>query len=214
MNLGACRKLRLAPVVGVWFRTVELRFLEVSLNTSHTKETPSRFSGGPEASRPFEVLYLCENTLVSHFEVGALLGSHWDPASILSRPGTAWADINVSVRLQFVADLTEPSQQQLLGVTVQEMTGDWQGYQLRSPRAPVPLPLGLAPTQQLGEALFRIPQLEGFFSVSAKVPDHRNLNVFPEKLQPGSQLVFEYADRGIRLEVNPPRPRARKTSDR
>jgi hypothetical protein len=54
----------------------------------------------------------------------------------------------------------------------------------------VPEPAGTAPTQDLGEALFSIPGLEGFRVVSAPVPYQMNLVVFPRKLQKGSMLVY------------------------
>jgi hypothetical protein len=209
MNVSACRRLSLAPVTGIWYRTVELRYLETALSSSHTSDNPTRFCGGTGADFPFEILYLCENTLVAQFEVGALLGSPWELGGVVTRPGRSWADVSVSVRLQFVADLTLPPEQTLLETTVQELTGDWQGYHRRKPDSPVREPVGRAPTQDLGEALYNVPQLEGFLSVSAKVPSHRNLNVFPEKLQKGSQLIFEYPERGLRVEVSPAAHRRR-----
>lgn len=211
MNLSGCPRLSLTPLTGVWYRTVELRYLEDSLDTAHTADQPSRFSGGPLAVAPFQILYLCENTFVAHFEAGVILGSPWEPTGLVTRPGRAWADVNVRVCLQYVADLTQVSQQALIRTTVQELTGDWEGYQRRKVDSPVSQPGGKAPTQELGEALHGVPQLEGFLSVSSKVPSHRNLNVFPEKLQKGSSLVFEYTDRGILLEINPPTKRRRSS---
>lgn len=211
MNLDRCSRLTLSPIGGVWFRTVELQHLERSLSAAHTTEQPSRFSAGPDAAQPFEILYLCENTLVAHCEVGALLGNPWDPGGAVSRPGLPWVDINVTVRLQFVADLTRVSEQRRIRTHVQELTGDWRGFALRSGRTTVSEPVGLAPTQRLGAALFAVPRLEAFLSVSGRVPYHRNLNVFPDKLQPGSQLLFEYPARDIRVEIKPP---ARRTATR
>lgn len=146
---------------------------------------------------------------MAHLEAGVLLGDPWDPAGLLSRPGRPWVDVNVSVRLQFVADLTRVSEQRLLETTVQELTGDWRGYHQRRGDASVPEPVGRAPTQLLGEALHDVPLLEGFLSVSARVPDRRNLNVFPQKLQKGSRIIFEYAERDLRLEIKPRRKRQR-----
>lgn len=207
MKLDACKRLQVAPLSGVWFRTLELRYLETSLRTRHTKLRASRFSPGSKSNLPFEILYLCENTLVAHFEVGALLGLPWEAGEVLSRPGKTWIDLNVTVRLQRVADLTQVREQRRLRTTVQELTGDWQGYNLRRPGLPVPEPGGLAPTQELGEALHRVPGLEGFLSVSAKVPHHRNLIVFPRKLRKGSLVRFEAAERGICLTIRPRRRR-------
>jgi hypothetical protein len=97
----------------------------------------------------------------------------------------------VSVVLHQVADLTQVSQQNLLQTTAQELTGDWKGYQYRTaPTATIQAPTGTAPTQDLGEALFSIAGLEGFRTLSAKLPYHRNLVVFPEKMFKGSRLEF------------------------
>jgi hypothetical protein len=93
------------------------------------------------------------------------------------------------VTLSQVADLTDPAAQTQLQTTAQELTGDWDGYQVRGPATPVSLPAGQAPTQELGHALFQA-NVEGFRSISAKVPCNRTLMVFPQRLRPGSSLVF------------------------
>jgi hypothetical protein len=96
----------------------------------------------------------------------------------------------VQVSLQSVADLTLISEQKRLGTTAQELTGDWEGYRTRTPNSSVPQPTGTAPTQDLGEAMFSTPGVEGFRTVSAKVPDQMNLIVFPAKLLKGSRIVY------------------------
>ncbi len=108
----------------------------------------------------------------------------------------------MQVQLQHIADLTEERTQSLLGTTVQELTGDWKGYDKRGPRTTVRTPVGLAPTQRLGESLYSTPGLEGFLTVSAKVPTCPNLVVFPDKLQRGSLLVFRYEPQGIEAMID------------
>src|SRR5207249_9486304 len=108
----------------------------------------------------------------------------------------AWTIINVKVLLRRVADLTMLAGQNLLATTAQELTGDWRGYQLRSRRTSVSEPIGLAPTQELGAARYDIPELEGFRTVSSKVPYTMNLVVFPQKLQPGSRVEFSHPTLG------------------
>ena len=71
MNLGACRKLDLGPETGVWYRAVWLPHLRTPINTAHTKAFRSRFSPGPNANPPFEILYLSESLQVAQFEIGA-----------------------------------------------------------------------------------------------------------------------------------------------
>jgi hypothetical protein len=109
--------------------------------------------------------------------------------------------LNVDVQLQTGADLTQESQQQLLETTAQELTGDWRGYQQRSPATSVSQPLGVASTQSLGAALFAVPGLEGFRTLSAKLPYYSNMVIFPQKLQPGSHVVFSDPATGQRHEL-------------
>jgi hypothetical protein len=86
------------------------------------------------------------------------------------------------------------SQQNLIETTAQELTGDWRGYQQRAAaRSSIQEPVGTAPTQDLGEAVFGVPGIEGFRALSAKLAYHRNLVVFPAKLFKGSRLEFRDA---------------------
>lgn len=82
-----------------------------------------------------------------------------------------------------MVDLTDVANHALLETSVQELTGDWLGYQRRTPQATVPVPLGVAPTQDLGAALLAVGDVEAFLSVSAKAPDACNLVIFPERLE-------------------------------
>ena len=69
-----------------------------------------------------------------------------------------------------------------------QLTGDWHGYHLRGTGMPVLGPAGTAPSQILGAVLEAVPDLEGFVTISAKVPYQRILVVFPNKLMAGSSL--------------------------
>ncbi len=71
------------------------------------------------------------------------------------------------------------------------------------PDRSVSQPQGLAPTHQLGAALNGLPDLEGFQAVSAKVPYHRTLAVFPKKLQAGSRITFLHPATGKKLTIRP-----------
>jgi hypothetical protein len=122
--------------------------------------------------------------------VEALLGSI-QKGQVIANPAQAWLTVNVHIQLQRVADLADVTGQRQLGTTAQELTGDWEGYQLRTHSASVPRPVGAAPTQTLGEALFSIPDLEGFRVVSARIPTQMNLVVFPTKLLKGSRLAYQ-----------------------
>ena len=154
--------------------------------------TPSRYC---EGKGHFEVLYLAYDHLTALFEVQAMLGTPYGTHA--PSPHSPWTILNTNVTLQHVADITRVSQQHVLDTTAQELTGDWRGYQLRNKGTPVRQPAGSpAPTQELGEALFVTPHLEGFRTLSARVPTKMILVVFPEKLVPGSHIVFEYQDNG------------------
>ena len=199
MNLAACAGLPLQSLAGTWFRTVKLRYLNVSLSAAHTDVIYSRFSPGPAAATPFQLLYFGEDVVVTQFESSVLLGSpaHFVPAA----PGGAFVTLPFSVSLQAVADLTSAQGQRILGVSAQELTGDWTGYQMRGALTSVPQPVGTAPTQELGEALFQVPGLEGFVALSAKDPTKRTLVVLPQKLQAGSSISFSDPLAGVSFRI-------------
>jgi hypothetical protein len=203
MNLSACGSLATAAVTGIWFRALDPHFWPTALQTAHSRSNASRFNAGPLAGTPFEMLYLAEDPQVALFETGALLGSPSQIGGAFPNPRLTSAILNVRVQLQRVADLTVAVQQRLLETTAQELTGDWEGYQLRGPRTSVSEPVGIAPTQELGAALFQVPGLEGFRTLSARVPYCMTLVVFPQKLQPGSSVEFSHPTLGTHAIHSP-----------
>lgn len=203
MNLAACGALPRRPETGVWFRAIQPQFWTTSLATAQTAVIPSRFNAGATATPPFEILYLAENPMVALFEVQALFGSPTQPGGVIPHPRQAWITVNVTVQLQAVADLTEVTAHTLLETTAQELTGDWRGYQQRSPLTSVCEPVGTAPTQALGAALYAVPGLEGFRTLSAPLPYHSTLIVFPQKLQPGSVVAFHHPYTGQQYVIRP-----------
>ena len=203
MNLAACGVLPRRPETGVWFRAIQPQFWTTSLATAQTAVIPSRFNAGANATPLFEILYLAENPMVALFEVQALFGSPTQPGGVIPHPRQAWITVNVTVQLQAVADLTEVTAHTRLETTAQELTGDWRGYQQRSPLTSVREPVGTAPTQALGAALYAVPGLEGFRSLSAPLPYHSTLIVFPQKLQPGSVVAFHHPYTGQQYVIRP-----------
>ena len=203
MNLSACSALNRGPETRVWYRAIQPQHWLTALSAVQSKVIPSRFNEGPTASPQFEILYLSENHTVALFEVEALFGSPWQLGGTIPNPRQSWIIINVTVRLQDVADLTQVSQQNLLSTTAQELTGDWRGYQQRNSTMSISQPVGTAPTQELGAALFAVAGLEGFRTVSAKVPYCSNLVVFPQKLHRGSSVIFEHPATGQRHPILP-----------
>ncbi len=144
---------------------------------SHTAAITTRFNPGRAANPPFEILYLAESPIVALYEVEAIFGPL--DQHVVNPHRNNVATIDIEVHLQAIADLTEPKQQALLNLTVQELTGNWDTY-----------PPGDAPTQRLGAALYGTGGLERFLSISAKLPRKKSLIVFPEKLIKGSELRF------------------------
>jgi RES domain-containing protein len=187
VNLGNCGSLRVGPLTGTWYRAIQPQHQQTALQTHHTRRFPSRFNEGQNL---FDILYLAEDQMVALFEVQALLGSPFQ--TWVPNPYQTWIILNVNVTLQAVADLTQVTEQHVVDMTIQELTGDWRGYQLRLHVLSRIQPAGLpAPTQRLGEALFRVsPPIEGFLTASAKVPTRRNLVVFPDNLSHNSSLQY------------------------
>ncbi len=186
MNLANCGSLITSPLTGIWHRAIQPQHQQTALQTSHTRSFPSRFNEGRHL---FDILYLAEDQMVALFEVQALLGSPY--GMWVANPHQAWVTLNVNVTLHHIVDLTRLSQQRLIDTTVQELTGDWRGYQLRTPATSSIQPTGPpAPTQELGEALYFTPNVQGFLTASARVPTRMNLVVFPNKLDSQSRIIY------------------------
>jgi hypothetical protein len=137
----------------------------------------------------FDLLYFAEDPQAALFEVQAMLGSPYVPGGAVANPRRTFTIINAMVLLNNVCDLTDVAAQQMLQTDAQHLTGDWEGYQFRGPPTPITAPSGIAPTQELGEALYRAG-VEGFRSISAKVPHVRTLIVFPQNLRAGSNITY------------------------
>jgi hypothetical protein len=181
------------PLMGTWYRAILTVFLPTALRVGHSRTVPGRFNDGSGSAPSFPVLYLADDRAVAEFEVGALFGS-LAPGATVSNPHVAVATLNVNVVLHDVADLTELYEQSIFDTDVQELTGDWRGFKSRGRFTSVKVPTGTAPTQELGAALYAVPDLEGFQTVSAKVSCNRILVVFPDKLHAGSSILHTDRD--------------------
>src|SRR5205807_7899218 len=130
---------------------------------------------------------LAGDPVTALFEFEAVFG---DPTSPIPNPRISATILNVQVVLHAIYDLTHVAHAQVpLDLTAQELTGDWRGYQTRGPHRPIALPVGQAPTQELGRHIF-LSGIEGFLSPSAKIATNQNLVIFPENLRPGSRLTY------------------------
>ena len=202
MNLAACAGLRRTPENSVWYRAIQPSYLQTALSSDHTRMEISRFSPGKllPSEQQYATLYFADDPLVAQFEVGAVLGT-LSPGGHVPHPRQTYVTLNVKVVLREVIDLTEiATAQTSLGTNIQELTGDWQGYQLWSHLTPAQEGTGLAPTQELGMALFATGT-EGVRSISAKVPWHKTLTIFTNNLRPGSSLTFSDPSGAIVHEI-------------
>jgi RES domain-containing protein len=182
VNLRVCKALSRRPLSGTWYRALELlpKILKDPLATKQTKRWEGRFTPARLTTPPFALLYLCENQVLTLREVEAIYGP-LIPGRIVAVPDRPLVIINVEVQLHNVVDLTDPSQQQLLRLEPQELSGNWESY-VRQRQ--------LAPTHELAKALFDVPEVEAFLVPSAKSFEEKNLNVFPAKLRKGSLVRF------------------------
>jgi hypothetical protein len=178
MKLSFCDRLELRPVNSTWYRAINPQYLERALKTVHTRKIATRFGPDGGSEEPFDVLYLAANQTVAYYEVNALFGPPTWP--IADPENSKYIVLDVRVVLQLVADLTEPKQQSIVDISAQELTGKWDIY-----------PPGEAPTQRLGEALFKTPGLEGFLVLSSKMANCKNLVIFPQKLSEGSIIEYD-----------------------
>jgi hypothetical protein len=171
VNLAAVSLLASHPENRPWYRVVGTGYLLNAIATAHTVVVPSRFYDPITAYPQFSSLYLSDSPLVAMFEAQALFGSPTTPGKAVPAPAGGWVVLTVRVQLEAVVDLSDVASQALLDASVQELTGDWQGYRQRSLVTNVAGPIGTAPTQSLGEAIYRDARdLEALLTVSAKVP--------------------------------------------
>ena len=172
-------KLVLRPIFDAWYRAIPSIHWSTALSTRHSTKTISRFGSGGADGKRVEILYLAENHAVALHEVGDLLGPPAGPIANPRAPKISLLDIGV--RLQSVVDLTQPAHLNRIQTSLQELTGAWEEI----------YPPGLAPTHKLGAALFAAENVEGFLTLSSKMPRCKTLVVFPQKLRAESELLFK-----------------------
>jgi hypothetical protein len=185
VRLGRRRLLARLPHAGVWYRAVPPQFAGAALGFEHTPEITSRFNAGSPDRPGLPLLYVAEHPEAALLEVRVLLSPGRAGGAVPNPVAGAVTLVPVRVQLAGVVDLCDEAQLRLLDTSIQELTGDWEGYSLRPHRGPHP---PLVPTQRLGAALFRTPRVEGFLTYSARSPTRRNLVIFPTKLRPGSRV--------------------------
>jgi hypothetical protein len=175
MRLDGCSALIQRPLTGPWFRAVRLKYWGTRLSSDHSKSTRSRFSRANARELLYRIVYLGETHQVAIHEVRALVG---DPTAPIANPKGSWAILSLNVVLHTIVDLSDVSKQRKIETNHSELTGNWANYP------------GVAPTQELGQALFDLPDLEGFIYASSLV-NAKCLAVFPDKLGPRSSIIFD-----------------------
>jgi hypothetical protein len=157
------------------------------------------------------VIYLTDDPQVALYEVRAVYGSPLPGKGHVPSPNPiAWTIFPIAVELRSVADLTRDAELEIIDTSVQELTGDWEGYAHRPQHQNAPPPYFThVPTQQLAVAVHQTGLFEGLMSYSAVDPRHRNLIVFAAALQTGSSLACTDAD-GTPHRL-PPATRRRRT---
>jgi hypothetical protein len=192
VNVDNCARLAKRHFAGTWSRAVPLQHAGSPLATAQTTSVPSRFSHASAIRPGFEILYLAETPVAAQFEIGKLFGPLLSP---IENSGLSFACVNVRFHLSAVADLTDPLQAAIVETNAQELTGDWRHYSNRASRVSPDPHAGLAPTQELGRALFLHSGYAGFVTFSAKLPQFRVVGIFMGRLESsGSLIEYEYTD--------------------
>ena len=174
MDLKACARLNRRPLTGYWIRALNLKYWNRRLSSNHTTTTQSRFSAASPSDPLYRLVYFGADHQVALHEIRALLGN---PASPVADPRKSYVVMSFNAILHSIVDLTDPMEQTKLQTNYAELTGNWTNDPGRSP------------TQELGRALFRVPDLEGFLYPSSLI-NNQCLAIFPDKLQPRSKISF------------------------
>ena len=161
----------------VWYRAVRVAHAANSLAWHHTRTQNTRFK---HAAATFPLLYFAPDSTTALLEVRALLG-HPRIGSLVPLPGS-WLAVKVVIRLDRVADLRTAGERTKIPTTAQELTGDWLDYTVRTARSSEVSSSPPAPTQQIGEVLYRQSNCQGFLAPSAKNSVLPNLVVFPDRV--------------------------------
>ena len=160
-----------------WYRAVSTAHAREPLAWRHTYTSTGRFK---QAKAIFPLLYLAPDEFTALLEVRSLLG-HPRSGSTVRGPGS-WHVVQVNVRLDRVVDLRTTSERTRIETTVQELTGDWEDYAVRTNASPDVSSNPPAPTQKLGESLYQLTNCQGFLTPSARNSILPNLVVFPDRV--------------------------------
>ena len=160
-----------------WYRAVPASHARDPLEWGHSYRSKSRFK---QAKSRFPLLYLAPDRLTALLEVRGLLGNPRSRPIVFG--AGRWHIAKVTVRLDRVVDLRTTSERATVPTTVQELTGDWEDYAARTNASPEVSSIPPAPTQEIGESLYQLPNCQGFLTPSARNSILPNLVVFPDRV--------------------------------
>lgn len=154
----------------------------------------NRFNDGATGYR---LLYFAQDPGTALVEVRALLGFLPGPFASAAPSPTSWTIFRYRVQIgpDHIVDFGHPENRAEVDTSVQELTGDWQGYQIRrlldNPIFPVDDRRSRAPTQELGAwfATYRPRSFFGFLTPSARNPVVQNLVLFYDRVPDYSVMV-------------------------
>ena len=168
-----------------WYRAVPIAFAHSPLGFAHTSRARTRFNVG---RRAYPLLYFAPNPALALLEVQALVRSTHTPGGLIVVAPRAYVIFRVNFQLNCIVDFGDPTCRHVVSSTAQELTGDWSQYPHRSPPPPaagsnvVRSHTHVAPTQDLGRALYGRRGIKGFLSPSAQKARYSNLIVFPDRV--------------------------------
>ncbi len=168
---------RLTPNVekGFVFRIIDIKYQTTALSAIGSLKSGGRYNIGESFSaQQFSALYASDSPITALLERESLLHSNSGLIPNLTPP---YLLLSLKYTLQSVLDLTDTYNQNTLGTNLQELTGNWRVFKFRDQ---------IAPTQELGKAVYDLQTIEAL-----KVPSQYNINsynlvIFPERLLPNS----------------------------
>jgi RES domain-containing protein len=173
---GVLTKVQGRSSQGLYYRVIRPKYMNGPLSTKGSVVTGGRYNPKDD----FGVLYFAEDLVVGLAEVRMILQGM--PEFTRQKPATRLI-LCVSVTISNVLDLRDEATMETLGTSLQELCGPWEQYDYAGK---------LAPTQQLGSAVFLVQSFQGILYPSAKDSSKHNLAVFPDRL--GEKDSVEIAD--------------------
>lgn len=157
---------------GVVFRFVHIQYQNSVLSTIGSLKNGGRYN----IAGSFSVLYTSDTPITALRELRVLVET---ATGLIASKAPPYLLLSIEYNLETVIDLTTSDQQKLLETNMQELTGVW---------LPKVFQGQIPPTQTLGEAVYKAPNIEALKVPSAHDPNAYNLVIFPDKLAAKSMV--------------------------